>query len=151
MSRKTMLVMLAVVVALPFAAVAQEADTSKPAETPAPEEQQPPAQALTVEAVVCSGVEERMPIDTLTEFNVDAGQVFVWMRITGAADSTSVTVRWSHGETVMAEVELPVKSPSWRTWSSKNVLPSWAGNWDVKILDSEGDILKALSFNVGGP
>ncbi len=151
MSRKTMLVMLAVLVALPFAVAAQQADSSKPAVTPAAEEPPPPAQALTVEAIVCSGVEERMPIDTVAEFGADVGKVFVWMRILGAADSTSVMIRWNRGEAVMAEVELPVKSSSWRTWSSKNVLPSWVGNWDVKIMDADGEILKALSFKVGGP
>ncbi|MBU0984555.1 MAG: DUF2914 domain-containing protein [candidate division Zixibacteria bacterium] len=106
------------------------------------------AVGLTVETALCTGIEERMPVGTAETFSPYVDQVYLWCKVLGAQDSTSITLVWSYVGEEKARVELPVKSPVWRTWGSKKILPSWQGAWDVKILDSAGDILKAVTFTV---
>jgi hypothetical protein len=103
---------------------------------------------LTVEAQLCTGIEERMPAGVAESFPADVGKVYLWSKVTGAADTTVIKHVWSYQGKEMAVVELPVKSPSWRTWSYKTILPQWTGRWEVKILDAEGEILKAVPFTI---
>jgi len=105
--------------------------------------------ALTVEAQLCTGIEERMPVGAAESFDTDIEKVYLWCQVTGAADTTVIKHVWSYERKEMAAVELPVKSAAWRTWSYKTILPEWTGNWEVKVLDAEGDVLKAVSFTVG--
>jgi hypothetical protein len=104
---------------------------------------------LTVEAQLCTGIEERMPVGTAESYDADVEKVYLWCKVTGAAGTTVVKHVWSYEGKEMAAVELPVKSPAWRTWSYKTILPEWTGNWEVKVLDAEGEVLKAVSFTVG--
>ncbi len=108
-----------------------------------------PSPGLKVEADVCNDVKERMPVGPADSFPADVGTIYLWCRVTGAADSTSISHVWLHKEEVMATVELPVNSIAWRTWSSKTILPEWTGQWEVRILDAAGRVLKALPFSVG--
>jgi hypothetical protein len=48
----------------------------------------------------------------------------------------------------MAHVELTVGSPDWRTVSSKSLLPDWTGEWEVRVLDAAGNLLRTESFTV---
>jgi hypothetical protein len=105
--------------------------------------------ALMVEAQLCTGIEERMPVGATESFDADVVKVYLWCQVTGAADTTVIKHVWSYEGKEMATVELPVKSAAWRTWSYKTILPEWTGNWEVKVLDAEGDVLKAVSFTVG--
>ena len=105
--------------------------------------------ALMVEAQLCTGIEERMPVGAAESFDADVEKVYLWCKVTGAADTTVVMHVWSYEGKEMAAVELPVKSAAWRTWSYKTILPEWTGNWEVKVLDAAGDVLKAVSFTVG--
>ena len=104
-----------------------------------------------VETAVCASIEDRQPVGEASSFTVDIGQVFFWTKCIGATDSTFVQHVWiKEGET-MATVELPVKSSMWRTWSSKTLLPTWTGNWEVRILDAGGNILQAVNFTIEPP
>ena len=103
---------------------------------------------LTADAQLCTGIAERMPLEMSDTFTNDIDKVWLWCKIEGAADSTYVKhVYYYKGEQV-AEVELPVNSPSWRTWSSKTILPKWVGDWEVKIVDAGGNVLKAMPFKI---
>lgn len=79
-----------------------------------------------------------------------AGVEVVWCRtrIDGAADATNVTHVWYRDGKTMARVDLAVTSPSYRTVSSKKMLPDWTGRWEVKVLDSAGTVLRSESFTV---
>lgn len=75
-------------------------------------------------------------------------RVFCRMHITGAAAPTTVTHVWYRDGKTMAQVELSVGSANWRTWSSKRLLPSWTGFWEVKVLDQTGKVLASASFEI---
>jgi hypothetical protein len=79
-----------------------------------------------------------------------AGVAAVWCRtrIVGATEPTTVTHVWYRDGKTMARVELRVTSPSFRTVSSKKMMPDWTGRWEVKVLDASGTILRAESFDV---
>jgi hypothetical protein len=48
----------------------------------------------------------------------------------------------------MADIELPVQSASWRTWSSKNIDPYWTGTWKIEIVGEDGRLLDTIMFAV---
>ena len=46
----------------------------------------------------------------------------------------------------MSLVELPVKSPNWRTWSVKELLEDSPGAWRVEIQDADGNPLEGVKL-----
>ncbi|SYZ74657.1 conserved exported hypothetical protein [Candidatus Zixiibacteriota bacterium] len=106
------------------------------------------APALKAEAQVCTGIQERMPTGMAETFSPDVGQIYLWSKITGSEGETTIKHIWYYQGKEMATVELPVRSSSYRTWSSKNILPQWTGDWSVKVEDASGNVLKELSFKI---
>lgn len=107
--------------------------------------------SLTVEAQLCTGIEERMPVGVAENFSADVGKVYFWCKVMGAADTTFIKHVWSYQGQEMAVVELPVRSSSWRTWSYKTLLPEWTGEWEVKAIDANGEVLEDLTFTIEAP
>jgi len=104
---------------------------------------------LTVETALCTGVEDRMPVGEADTFPAEVGQVCLWSKVLGCQDTTMIKHVWYFKGEEMAEVQLPVRSPAWRTYSIKTIPPEWAGDWVVKVVDAQGNVLKALPFKVG--
>ena len=105
------------------------------------------AQVPDVEAELATAIVDRMPEGVAQTFPADVGEVFAWMRVTGAEGSTLHHV-WIHGEDEWS-VPLVIGGSPWRTWSSKQIPPEGAGEWRVEIRDDTGTLLEALSFTVG--
>ncbi len=103
--------------------------------------------AIQLELAVAAGVEESMPVGEAQEFPADVGQVFLWTRVHGAADS-SIQHVWIHGE-MEFPVTLDIGGSPWRTWSSKTIPPEWSGEWSVEVRDAAGNVLETRSFMVG--
>jgi hypothetical protein len=87
-------------------------------------------------------------LDTGSVFDHDVGKVYCFTRVVGCPDSTEIVHAWYHEGQNMAKVNLPVKSASWRTYSSKNIMPSWTGHWEVKVLDGNGAVLASRAFEI---
>jgi hypothetical protein len=83
-----------------------------------------------------------------TTFAAGAQAIWCRTRIAGATEPTTVTHVWYRDGKTMARVQLAVTSPSYRTVSSKTMLPDWTGRWEVKVLDDAGTILRSESFTV---
>jgi hypothetical protein len=133
--------MIALVLLLATPCLAQEA-TEEPASPP--EE----APALTVTATICTEIQEREPVGAGDTFPATVGKLFCHTLVEGAEEPTMVTHVWYHGEDQMAEVSLEVNSVRWRTWSSKNIVESWTGDWHVDILDEAGKVLTSIAFQI---
>lgn len=142
--RKTPTLVLATLLLLcaPAAALAQGAATDSSATSA--------TTAEAPEAVVCTGVEERAPVGASGRFDAGTAQLYCFTRITGAA-GTKVTHAWIHEGTTRARVQLEVGSDDWRTWSSKRIAPGWTGDWEVKVLGSQGEVLATVPFRIGPP
>ncbi len=102
---------------------------------------------LTVEKmIICTGIEERLPVGESTQFFESVERLYCYTRINGAADTLEVTHVWFFGDEEKARVPLTIKSASWRTWSSKKMLDGWAGAWRVDILGPDGEVLLSREF-----
>jgi len=141
---KTIQITFSLVIALATPVLAQD---TTPAPTPAPAAT-PAASVVSVEAVVARSVVDRAPMDTGTAFPADVGQLVLWTKVSGAAGSAIRHV-WFHGDTEVGNVELPVGSSPYRTWSRKTVPADWTGAWHVEVRDAAGAVLQRIDFTVG--
>ena len=127
------------------------APAAPPAEPAAPAAPAVPQSGLAVaEIIFASGIDRAnlAVIDPASEFDADVQQVVCYTRITGAQESTVVTHAWYYEGKTKAKVELAVGSASWRTYSTKQIQPTWTGQWEVKVLDESGAVLASASFTV---
>jgi len=106
-------------------------------------------QLTVTEAVISTAVEDRQPVDNATTVAADVGRLYCWTRIAGAQGDTAIEHVWYRGDDEMARVPLNVAGSNWRTWSSKNIEPSWTGDWRVDIVGPDGTVLESVSFTVG--
>ncbi len=128
-------------------AVAQEQPAKEQMEekTPAVTQEQP---ALVLEEIhICTAVEDRQPSGVGTVFPEDLDKIYCFTKIEGAEDMTYVHHVWYFENNEIARVKLPVKSISWRTWSSKK-LNMLLGNGHVEIVSESGDILGKAEFEI---
>lgn len=97
--------------------------------------------------VLSHGIHEREPISETETFNVEDGKAFAFARIQNTGDPTLVSFVWEYGDTVHATVPVNVgASPGWRTWSTAKLR---SGNWRVKLVDDQGEVLLEKAFTVG--
>jgi hypothetical protein len=107
------------------------------------------APALTVEEMVfCTAVQDRAPSLPDTAFASTVENVWCFVKVVGAADTTAITQVWYYNNREMSRVELAVKSASWRTWSSKKIPAESKGTWRVDVLSPSGEVLKSGSFSI---
>jgi hypothetical protein len=100
------------------------------------------------ESAVCTAISDRQPEGTAVEFSKDVPKIYYWTKIEGASGEESVKHVWYAGENVIGEVTLNVKTPSYRTWSSKTVYPGLEGDLSVAVVDDAGNVLKKDSFKI---
>jgi len=97
-------------------------------------------------AVMCKGVDQRVPLGTGNVFASDAGKIYCFTKITGAAQDTMVTHKWFLNGELKSSVDLPVKSSSWRTWSFKQIDPTDIGDGMVEVVSEDGVVLTTIIF-----
>ncbi|MDR1941146.1 MAG: DUF2914 domain-containing protein [Endomicrobium sp.] len=115
----------------------------------AQEEETKAESALKVsESAVCTAISDRQPEGTASEFSKDVAKIYYWTRIDGASGDETVKHVWYAGDNVIGEVSLNIKTPSYRTWSSKTVYPGLEGDLSVAVVDAEGNVLKKDAFKI---
>jgi len=117
----------------------EEPSTQKPAST---------VDVSVEEAVICIDVVDRTPVEPGYVFDASVGRLYCFTKITGAKEEATIKHIWYRGEKMLHEQVLPVKSASWRTWSSKTIMPEWKGNWMVDVAAHDGAVLKTLLFEL---
>ena len=124
--------------------------TQEPAmqtQEPAGEGQQAAQLEVSV-ASICRDVLDHEPDGYGTSFPVSVGKLYCFTKITGAQSPTQITHVWFFDGNERARIDLAVNSSSWRTYSSKIIQPHELGTWHVDVLDSGGNVLKRLEFEV---
>jgi len=96
---------------------------------------------------ICTAVEDRQPSGVGTVFPDGLDKLYCFTKIGGAKDTAYVYHVWYFGDDEIARVKLPIKSKSWRTWSSKK-LNMGLGNGHVEIVSESGDILGKAEFEI---
>jgi hypothetical protein len=121
-----------------------------PASARAQEEGDDPANAILVDMAFGTEVdrETRTLEGEAEEFPAGTERVFCLTRIRNAEPPFAVTHAWFHEGKHMARVELNVGSGDWRTYSSKRLLTTWTGAWEVKVLDGAGKVLASREFTI---
>ncbi|MGD9008421.1 MAG: DUF2914 domain-containing protein [Desulfobacteraceae bacterium] len=151
------LIALSVLVWLTAPAWCQEqtAEQPAPAQTEAPaadqtQADQPAAQpAIQIEdAVVSQDVVDRAPVGSGEVMAKESERVYCFTRVVGAEGETKITHNWYYKGALKASVVLDVRSPNWRTWSTKTLKPEWVGEWMVEILSEDGTPLESIIFFV---
>jgi hypothetical protein len=88
------------------------------------------------------------PQGAADSFKSGVGKLYAFTKITGAQGETSVKHLWFHGDHLVAEVELPVKASTWRTYSSKTIMPDMTSPWKVDVTAQDGTVLKSIPFTI---
>ncbi len=106
--------------------------------------------AVTVEMTFGTGIdaETRAVVGRATAFDPQIEKIYCFTRVKGMVPPGSVTHAWYLDGKTMARVELNVGSGNWRTWSNKRIRPDWTGNWEVKVLAANGQVLASGEFVV---
>ncbi len=92
-----------------------------------------------------TAIENKEPVSELEVIANDTPTVYFFTELRGLNGHT-VTHRWEYSGETMAEVSFEVGGDRWRTWSSKSMLPTWSGVWEVSVLDEGGNIMMQKSF-----
>jgi hypothetical protein len=122
---------------------------ASPAEAPADAPNEKAASALTVgKAVICTDIMERNPVGEGTLFPASVEKLYCHSLILGAEEETTIHHVWYWENQQMADIALDIRSPRFRTNSSKRILSEWKGTWRVELIGPDGEILDTVAFNV---
>lgn len=111
--------------------------------------QETTAPIMTVEeAVIATGVESLTPVNPGNAFDASVGRLYCFTRIKSSLQPAVVKHLWFHGDKMVMEATLPVKSSNWRTYSMKTILTSANGDWKVDVTSEDGTVLKTLTFTI---
>lgn len=99
-------------------------------------------------SAICSEIVNRSPVNGGVRFSPSVGKLYCFSRISNIESATRIQHVWYFDNSERARVRLPVNPPSWRTYSSKLIMPEETGRWRVDILDNEGNVLKTLGFDI---
>jgi hypothetical protein len=145
MLKKSLLLLLGILI-VAGVCFAQEEAAEEPMEETSEVVAEEPALGLE-EIAICTAIEDRQPVGAGTVFSNDVEKIYCYTKITGATDTTSVNHVWYMGDTQLASVNLPIKSASWRTWSSKTIGMS-LGKGHVEIVTEDGNLLGKADFEI---
>ncbi len=88
----------------------------------------------------------RQPVNVSNEFPSNIGKVYCWTKIRAFEVPTYIVHQWYYKGKLMASVKLDIRSPLFRTWSSKRIIPQWKGTWRVVVKDANGSIVASKEF-----
>lgn len=110
--------------------------------------QESPATVQVETAVICRDVVDLSPQQPADRFESTVRRLYCFSRVVGAMEHTEILHTWFCNGDMVASIVLPVKSVSWRTFSSKTIQPDDIGDWSVRILSKDGAILSKIDFTV---
>ena len=103
-----------------------------------------------VELIVCQQVVDRACQAPSRSFGPDVESVSCLSKVDGATGEAFVSHVWTFEGKEVRRVKLPIKTTSFRTWSSKRVkgLP---GKWRVEVFDPLDRSIGVVDFTVEPP
>ncbi len=94
-------------------------------------------------------IDERTPGETSVRFNQFVGTINCFTSVFNLDDSTTISHIWKFKEQIISEIEIPIGvSIRWRCWSKLNIKPEWVGDWEVVIVNDEGQELDSVHFQI---
>ena len=105
-----------------------------------------PKPTATAEAAVGTAVADRALTGAADSFKANAGKLYCFSKVTGAADSEIEHV-WYKDSVEVTRVKLKIGGSPWRTHSSKTLGDDAAGNWRCDVVQ-DGKVLQSVKFKV---
>ena len=102
------------------------------------------------EMAVTTKVVKGNPIDSVWRISSSSVKALYCFTRIAAPKDTDTTIKhvWYLNDEVVAEDTMPVKGSHWRTYSRKGVEKGVSGEWRCDALDSDGNLLKSVSFRM---
>ena len=102
------------------------------------------------EMAVTTKIVKGNPIDSVRRISSSSVKALYCFTRLSAPEDTDTTIKqvWYLNDEVVGEYTLPVKGARWRTFSKKLVKKGVAGEWRCEALDSDGNLLKSVSFRM---
>jgi len=101
-----------------------------------------------VAAAICKDVVEREAVDVGTQFSNSVSRLYCFTKAVSTEIPTEVVHVWSYGDVERARISLSVKAATWRTYSSKAIQSHEIGPWRVDVLDTSGNLLETINFEI---
>ncbi|MFZ0134191.1 MAG: DUF2914 domain-containing protein [Desulfobacterales bacterium] len=123
---------------------------SRPQPLPAQAPARPAPSNLSVaQASISSNVKDRMPAGVSTSFPWSTARVYVWNLVNAKNYPSKIRHIYYFGGQKISDVELNIRSFSWRTWSYQTIADKrYKGIWQVDIATLDGQVLESLHFEV---
>ncbi|MFZ0612550.1 MAG: DUF2914 domain-containing protein [Desulfobacterales bacterium] len=121
---------------------------------PQPLPAQPPARPApgnlsVAQASISSTIKDRMPAGVSTSFPWSTQRVYVWNLVNAKNYPAKIRHIYYFGGQKISDLELNVRSFSWRTWSYQTIADKrYKGIWQVDIATLDGQVLESLHFEV---
>lgn len=102
------------------------------------------------EMTVTTKIVKGNPIDSVRRISSTSVKALYCFTRTSAPEDTDTTIThiWYLNDEVVGEYVLPVKGGHWRTNSKKALEMGMSGEWRCEALDSDGNLLKSVSFKM---
>jgi hypothetical protein len=101
-----------------------------------------------VAAAICKDVVDREAVDVGTQFSNSVSRLYCFTKATSTEIPTEIVHVWRYGDVERARVSLAVRAATWRTYSSKVIQPHEIGPWRVDVLDTSGNLLETINFEI---
>ncbi|MEE9497076.1 MAG: DUF2914 domain-containing protein [Desulfobacterales bacterium] len=101
-----------------------------------------------VAAAISKNVVAREAVDVGNRFSNSTPRLYCFTKVVGASQPTEVVHVWSYSDVERARISLAVKAASWRTYSSKAIQSHEIGPWRVDVLDTSGNLLETINFEI---
>jgi hypothetical protein len=101
-----------------------------------------------VAAAICKDVVDREAVDVGTQFSNAVPRLYCFTKAVSTETPTEIVHVWSYGDVERARVSLSIKAATWRTYSSKAIQSHEIGPWRVDVLDTSGNLLETINFEI---
>ena len=102
------------------------------------------------EMAVTTKIVKGNPIDSVRRISSSSVKALYCFTRISAPKGTDTTVKhvWYRNNEAVNEDEMPVQGSHWRTHSMIRVDKGGSGEWRCEALDSEGNLLKSVTFRM---
>jgi hypothetical protein len=102
------------------------------------------------EMAVTTKIVRGNPIDSVHRISSASVKALYCFTRLQSATGKEMVIRhiWYRDNEKVGEYALPVREKRWRTFSKKMIEKGWSGDWRVEAIDSEGHILKTVTFRM---
>lgn len=97
-------------------------------------------------ALFTIGIQDREPVISVDSISADSYSSISFFTELSNLEGKTITHQWMFDGKVMFEKSFEVNGARWRVWTSKTLIPSWAGTWTVNVLDDDRSVLESKSF-----